>query len=147
MQIDTKIFELIENKLGHVIHNKTCDENYIQNLCGWRFEKLDSFIKDLCLLNSLSYSARYKEESFTDYCVFLDFYKYSNISCYQLLKYLHCICYNIEIDTIKESKFSSNLTDKMLDSYKILHESIDNLTSSIINNLPEYKSAKYAEAI
>lgn len=142
MQINIGVFEFVHSKLQTVVNNKTCDENYISCLTFMNFDKLEEFIKNLCLLNSLSYASRYNDFP-TDYRDFINFQKFGEISACQLLKYLTAICYNIEIDTIKETKLNHFLTEEVLNSYELLNNSIKHLQSSIINSLEAYKVAKW----
>lgn len=98
---DLEVFEAVYSKINTFQFNKQCNINYCNTLSMDEVEGKE-FVSNLLILNELSYLKRYREEGAPHLYQFLKFgWNKAQISTLQLLKYLHCIEYNIEMHTIK----------------------------------------------
>lgn len=148
---------LLSPELYKEVYNKVC-----QCSGGEKSEmgKLDCFshktekqirewIMTLYEMNEASYAAYYEEELCIERMELVKNemakWKYDNIptklcNIYQLLKWLQCIKYQIEEITIKEAGLWK--LEYVRPMY-MLGNSIDCITYNIIDNIPEYKEAKW----
>lgn len=146
---ELKVFEAIHGKIEGYKFHKVCDINYCSSL---KLEENEAkeFIKNILTLNELSYIKRYREDTAPHLKDFLTFkYKGETISTLQLLKYLECIYYNIEIYTIKngyEGNEQNEIKPDLMRSYEVLKKSISELKSTVISELTNYRELKYCEA-
>ncbi|MBK7380428.1 MAG: hypothetical protein IPJ03_15850 [Ignavibacteriales bacterium] len=102
------------------------DWNYYDAEPFTPFQKL---FNELYLLNALSFADRYNGDIQTP--PMLNFSKGKRVSNWQLLKYLECIDYQIEIEN-----------NPNVDTLKKL---IEELKSRLISLIPGYKNAKWGE--
>lgn len=150
-----EVFEAVHKKIWTFQFNKVCDIDYCNTL-SLSDNECERFIKELATLNELSYNARYRETDAPILAEFLDLNKGGEkISTLQLLKYLQCIDYNIEVSTILNGYDSSNaMTEDEKRKFKfeygntleLLERSINELQNSIISHLTDYKKLKWSEA-
>lgn len=153
---DMHVFEYVQSGFIYCANHKTCDSLYSSSISfSSKAMGIDSicneskrWVKNLLTLNCKSYAARYRENELGDLA---HFYKENNhsVNAFQLLKYLECIHYNIEMKTIEDGytvdtiKFV--LTEQDRKDFQLLESFISDLKNSIISNLPEYQNAKYAD--
>lgn len=124
MLLDDKVFATVLNNIGNF-------REYPYHM-PMRMDA-ERTIKELREMNIKSYSIRYNED--VDAFDFQPNVRTEKINVYQLLKYLQCIRYQIEID-------KPNFDEKIALNY--LDEWIEMLKSGIISNIPEYANAKWA---
>jgi hypothetical protein len=147
---DLKVFEAVYNKAWLYGFNKVCDINYCHTLSFSDEEKLKTHVKNWLWLNEMSWIRMYEDNGQKpDLVDFLTFRNGKNINTYQMLKYLQCIDYNIEIETIKTGKTGHEdpflIPDNIIDSYNLLKKAIEEIQNVIISQLPEYEEAKWSE--
>lgn len=139
---DPKVFSQIYVKAVDYTFHKTCDINYCSTFGVLKEEYIADVIRTLCDLNCESYEKRYKEEpdkvKLSEFIVFK--FTGQTINTFQMLKYLECIYYNIELDTINRP-----LNELESDSMDCLRNAISEIKSVIIKELPEYQAAKWTE--
>jgi len=137
---EVEVFNNVYDKAVNYTFHKVCDINYCSTLGHMTEVQIKNTIKTLCDLNVESYEKAYKQNP--GEVKFSDTIKFdrsgSIIDTYQMLKYLECIYYNIELDTIDRE-----LNRMESDSMKTLRKSIDEIKSAIIGEIPEYKDAKW----
>lgn len=145
---DLKVYKEIYKKAWSYGFNNTCDINYCSTLSFTNESVLESHVKNWLWLNELSYLRRYEEENLPELHMFLKLRSGSPVNTYQMLKYLECIKYNIEISTIETGKtgfeYEITIPTDKADSYLILCNAIDEIKSTIINQIPKYKDAKWS---
>lgn len=130
---DPKIYEAIYSKMLSYRNRNQVDINFCSVFNRMTEEEIQQFVKTLCNLNEHSYDRKYKEKTKIgeELSKFINFsYQLSKINTYQMLKYLQMIRYNIEI----KNKVLIKLDD-----------AISEISYQIINQLPEYQIAKWAE--
>ena len=130
---DPKVYEAIYHKMCAYTFNKTVDINYCSVFSSVTFEQIQEFVTSLCDLNEQSYNKRYNKQTKAgeELSKFINFrFKNPKINTYQMLKYLQCIQYNIELKH---------------ENVLILDKAINEISHRIINELPEYQTAKYSE--
>jgi hypothetical protein len=153
---DMGVFTYVKSGFVYAANNRSIDDKYSESIsshCRDRFteEEAVRWTKNLLLLNCKSYAARYREK--------LDdlrpFFKDHNvpIKAVQLLKYLQCIQYNIELRTIEngyseadEKSVKFDVTEQDRKDVKLLDDFIRDIQYSIVSQMPEYANAKYSEA-
>lgn len=146
---DLKIYDAVfEKALKYTFHN-VCDINYCGILGRQTENQLKKHVCNWLWLNEMSYIRRYQDGSKPDLGDFLTFKSNANINTYQMLKYLECIKYNIEIETIKTGKTGNEtpflIPDEKMESYNLLEKASEEIQCTIISQLPKYKSAKWAD--
>ena len=145
---DLNVYEAIYNKAWLYGFNKTVDINYCNCLSFDDEEKLKEHVKNWLYLNELSYNRRYKEESETFLKDFLTFRGAHAIDTYQMLKFLQCIQYNIELETIKSGFDGMQkkiiLSENLMNSYNLLTFAVEEISQRIISEIPAYKKAEWA---
>ena len=87
-------------------------------------------------MNHKSYAVRYDEDDDSEELPYAYVPNNVKINEFQLLKYLQCIEYQIELDTM-------NFNERR--SLSLLKEWIKNLMSGIVYNIKEYKDAEWCE--
>jgi hypothetical protein len=148
---DLKVFEAIFRKVNSFRFTKVCDINYCYTLSSvlGTEDKVKDFVKNLLELNELSFIKRYREEGEPDLGDFLKFdYSVNSIETLQLLKYLNCINYNIEIETIKHGYAGgedNKIREDLMDSYELLQKAIQDLSGTVIAELTHYRDLNYSE--
>lgn len=149
--LDPKVISYIRKGMIYAAYNKTCDALFSSTMHMHFSDKdveteTDRIVASLYLLNQRSYSARYREED-KDHDLFNFVRRKVGLpNPFQLLKYVECLMYNIEIDTINE-KFDKWVTKQEQYDYKLLKKWRDELMSSIIDQMQEYKDAKWSEPV
>lgn len=145
--LDIEVYEAVFEKARKYAFNKTCDINYCHTLSFDNEEQLKEHIKNWMWLNEMSYIRKYKVDDKPTLAEFFDFRKTYNIDTYQMLKYLQCMMYNIEIDTIKTGKTGREdpflIPQDKMDSYRLLQKAITEISQTIISQIPKYKNAKW----
>lgn len=149
--LDIKAYEAVYQKAWTYKFHNQVDINYCQTLKAYETDEgLQSLIKDWLWLNEYSYLRRYREKGKPDMAPFLTFKSSSDtINSYQMLKYLLCIQYNIEISTIKSGYTGMEdevlIPESVMGSYEVLEKAIQDIQYTIISQLPEYQEAKWDE--
>lgn len=148
------VFEYVENGFSYAANNTIIDDRYSETIRQHCKDK-DFYIeakrwtKNILLLVYKSYAARYNEELGP-----IEFYKTKIhfVNGLQLLKYLECLCYQIEIYTIEHGYNEADpsfkkfvLSDQDKTDYKILCDFIADLRICIISQLTDYKNAKWSD--
>jgi hypothetical protein len=140
--LDIEAYGQLYNKLESFAANTQVDINH----CGVFQQMKDSkaierLVKIWCELNELSYCDRYGED-YDRLCDFIDFSQDGPTpNTFQALKWMQCISYNIEPDTIKRE-----LTKAENEALDVLREAINEIMIRIIEGLPQYESASWCEA-
>lgn len=146
---DIKVYEAVYSKAWGYAFNKTCNINYCYTLSFDDEDKLKQHVKNWLWLNEMSWIRRYEDGDKPNLEAFLTFKNGKPINTYQMFKYLQCIQYNIEIDTIEKGvKIDSDrckLSDEMMDSYKLLEAALIEISTTIIKQIKEYKEAEWSE--
>jgi len=93
--------------------------------------RIRSLLKKLYEINIISWNERYNENEPLETNI-IDFNKGKPTNIYQLLKSLECLRYQIEGEILEQDSRVQDL-DRL----------IEQITSKIINNLPEYENAKW----
>lgn len=149
---DLEVFALIQRKINTFQHHRVCDIDYSEIL-NMSEEQSKQFVIKLLTLNEMSYLARYREQKKPELSEFLQFNATETISTLQLLKYLKCIRYNIEMDTIERgySGFEPFIEDvemfhKFFDPvFKRLKNAIEELSDRVIAELTNYRELAWSE--
>lgn len=153
---EMKVFEYVQNGFVYAANNRTCDDLFascIFHACQEKgmdqiFSEAKRWVKNLITLNCKSYAARYREK---ELCDLAPFYKERThkVEALQLLKYLQCIEYNIEMQTIEKGygfdTIKFEVTDQDRKDFALLQRFIADLKDSIIQQLPQYQNAKYSD--
>lgn len=155
---DMKVFEYVDSGFIRVAFNDTIDSLYCESIrektrpkgLDQIFNESKRWTKNLFTLICKSYAARYREE-LEDLAPFFKRNNTHKVEACQLLKYLQCIEYNIEISTIEkgysealEPNIKFQLTDQDREDFRLLVAFINDLKGAIVSQLPEYKTANYA---
>lgn len=148
---DLNVYEAVFEKAWKYGFNKTVNINYCNVLSFDNEEILKNHVKNWLILNELSYIRRYEDgtNERPHLHEFLTFRKTFNIDTYQMLKYLQCILYNIELSTIRTGKTGNekkmDISADLIESYNLLKKAIEEIQIQIINEIPQYQSAKWCE--
>jgi len=115
-------------------------------------EAAKRFVKDLIQLNEPTYDRMYNEEQQSPalHEMFTTQKDTKRIETLQLLKFLQCIHYNIDLNTIRTGRNGQEnheIKQRLLNSYETLTNAIEELKSTIINELTNYKELNYSNAI
>ena len=151
--IEPEIFSLIINKLIDYSFRKQVDINYCSTAGHMTENQVKETVKYWSILNELSYSDKYKEE-FDNLHEMIDYsYNGKTPDTYQTLKWLECIRYNIEIETIKSESICNTMQEKEITGWNsnvnienpmtILDRIIDEIKSQIIGAIPKYENARW----
>lgn len=145
---DLKVYEEVYKKAWNYTFNKVCDINYCHTLGSLGEETLKKHVKNWLYLNELSYIRRYDEGDKPELHNFLNLKPGTAVNTYQTLKYLNCIDYNIEMNTIKNGKTGHEkeiiISEELQESYDLLKKAINEIKDVIISQIPQYKKAKYS---
>jgi hypothetical protein len=137
MIVIDEVYESLSGKMLSASFNKTVNENYFSCCNDLTEPVIEKYITDWAYLNDISYSAKY--ESGLDCPEPKLKFKYRwDISSIQFLKWLRCIRYQIEMDTIKSTM---SVSAELMHSYSFLEKLIRQVESAIIGAIPEYKDA------
>jgi len=137
---DLKVYNYIQAGIEKLVYNNVIDDFHSHSI-NRHFHNCPDIEKEAARLtlawlelNQKSYNERYPNEK--DNINLCGFYYQTTthrpLTAIQLLKYLQCIEYNIEIED--ESK-----------DLQLLKDCINDLQNSIINNMEEYKNAKWSK--
>jgi hypothetical protein len=153
---DLEVYSYVAHVMHKVAYNKVINDHYshiITKVVGdsidpW--EESKRLVTEWLNLNERSYNVRYEKQDYANLWNFLQFnHSPEKIDAYQLLKYLQCIRYNIEVETIThKGNHKENpelVTDQQRKDLEVLEAFIADIKNSIINSLPQYKAAKYSE--
>lgn len=148
---DLKLFQQVLRRVECFQFSKTCDINYCYSL-SMTEEAAKRFVKDLIQLNELTYDRMYNEEQQSPalHEMFTTQKDTKRIETLQLLKFLQCIHYNIDLNTIRTGRNGQEnheIKQRLLNSYETLTNAIEELKSTIINELTNYKELNYSNAI
>lgn len=139
---EAEVFNKVYDKAVSYTFNKVCDINHCSTFNQMTEGQIKNTVKTLCDLNVESYDKAYRQK--LGKAKFSDEIKFDRtggtINTYQMLKYLECIYYNIELDTINRE-----LNKLELDSMTALQKSIDEIKDAIIGEIPGYKDAKWSD--
>lgn len=148
--LDPKAISYIKRGLEYAAHNAVCDElhsstiwGHFKNFSGV-FEESDRLMRSMYELNQLSYDLKYKHEEFSNLYRFV--LPTIGIVCpYQLLKYIECLNYNIESDTILSS--GGTLSDRQLLDIKLFEDWEYDILKALVHSTKKYKDAKWSDPI
>lgn len=147
--LDIPVFESIYQKAWLYGFNKQVDVNYCHALSFDNEDDLKDHVKNWITLNELSFNRRYDEKNEPFLVNFMKFRHGAKISTYQMLKYLQCLQYNIELDTIRNGKTGFEpkmiITSELMESYKLLERAILEIMQQCINEIPQYKNANWSD--
>lgn len=132
---DLNVFNYIQAGIERIAYNTTCNEFYCYSVVK-HFENYDiseeaeRLVRCWIDQNEMSYNIRYNESSNK---MLSEFYQptatHKKLTAIQLLKYLECVSYNIEIESFE---------------YTFLKTICTELTTAIVSNMPEYKVAEWS---
>jgi len=145
---EAKVFKAIFNKVMAYTFNKQCDINYCSVFSGFSEKEAEEFVKNILHLNEWSYTQRYREpkDISMSESIKLNFAG-ETIDSIQMLKYLECVHYQIEIETIKKgyNGDQNNLIPHALEkSYEQLDQAIDCIKSTIVREFTNYDQLKWS---
>lgn len=145
-----EVYNAIFNKAISYTFNKVCDINYCYTLGKLTENTIKKNILNWLWLNEMSYNRRYREDNEPYLHQLMEFKNAETINTYQMLKYLNCIEYNIELNTIETGHDGMQpkieIPPDKKESYSILKKAINEIQNVIISEIDEYKNAKYCEA-
>lgn len=148
--VDLEVYKAVYEKALSYTFNKQVDINYCSTLGRLTEKEIKSIVTDWLYLNEYSYNRKYEEGNvLPELHNFLQFKsKHSTINTYQMLKYLNCIIYNIELSTIEHGQRKEDIKieipENLMISYNILVKAIDEIKMQIISEMPKYKAAKWS---
>jgi hypothetical protein len=144
---DFKVYNYIQAGIEKIASNSIINDFYSYSIqhhfqnCPDTPKEIKNVILSWLNLNQWSWDKKYlkEDETPTDLTEFYSSPLMSfNVSSVQLLKYLQCIDYNIEIKP-EDGYHKTRL--------RLLKDCINDLQRSIISNLPEYKEAQWCEPL
>lgn len=146
--VDLKVYEQIYNKIISFKHNNTVNINYCNTFASWDNEEtIKEVVRNWCWLNEWSFNRKYNEPNEKLYKLLNLRFSGPACSTYQLLKWLECIRYNIELDTIRQGRTADSskiiISAELLESYKYLEAFIQNVMTTCVSQIPEYKAAEW----
>jgi len=153
--LEPKKYTQIKNRMISFTFRNICDINYCGTVRDMTEKQIYETVKTWSILNELSYCDKYEGEKFTSLHLFIEESREKSCNIYQLLKWLQCIKYNIELDTIKDKKLLKTLESKEIASYNneqmimiknplhTLDKMIDEISMNIIKEIEEYKNADW----
>lgn len=143
---DVKVYGYIHSGMIKAAYRTECDAYHASCIYShFRYHDIEKeskrLVKSWAALNEESYDVRYKQtgDSLQE---FINFRKNYDVNIYQLLKYVLCVQYNIEADTIEEVR---KLTEAEKDDLEILNKWAGQIQYAIIDQMEEYKKAKWSE--
>lgn len=139
------VYEYIVAGLKYAANNRTCDDLYSSVISKHMKDKdweAESFrlVQSWCKLNVETYNIANKDTGFIH--DFLTGTKIFNLRAVQLCKFVECVEYNIEQDTIINVR---PLTEQEVIDLKLLITWRLDILMSIVHNLTEYDLAAYSE--
>ena len=140
LHIEPKVFEMLYVKLIDYTYRKEVNINYCSEFGRKSETELRELITTWANLNEMSYCDKYNDK-FQELSKFIRFsFSGETVNTYQCLKWLQCIYYNIEVDTIKgEISTQSKL------AVTSLIKGIEEIMSMIISEIPAYKDAQWSD--
>lgn len=148
---DLKVYKYVEAGFIYAAHNKTCDNKYSYSVVRQTenkdpFEEARRWVKNLLRLNLISYNTRYNENERDNLPTTAT---RTETKAHQLLKYLQCIDYNIEVETIQKlgsyDEDRARVNEQDLKDIKLLRDFIQDIQTAIIAQTEEYKTAKWSD--
>lgn len=110
------------------------------NKCGDIDKEQVRLVESWMRLNDLSYCCKYGEAPNKSYKWRRNF-THKEVTVYQLLKYIQCIRYNIELCTIQEKM---EVTDQMRADENLLRIWADDIAHAIVGQIKEYDAADWS---
>lgn len=149
MQLSLNHFKAIYNKACTYPSKKILDIEYCYTLSsGISQNRLKHLIKQWAQMNYISSCRRYNKD-LDGACMqeinrIIQAWDYEQIkekpcNCYQMLKLLECLKYNIEEDRFNEEEQRFYKT-----SLKLLEDAINSIQFAIISQMSEYKEAAWS---
>jgi len=153
---DPQVFNYIRQGFEIAAYRRECDEFYawcISSHCDSKDIHKESkrFVKSLMWLNEWSFDVKYEQKDL-DKSEYYPFVKWEivDVRPLQLLKYLICVRYNIEKETIwrvgTPEANKKRIPEQQLEDLELLERWIDCLKMAIIDKIPEYDEAKWSDA-
>ena len=154
MMLDLEVYELVHTKAVAYTYRKTCDINYSYVFSHMNESDIEEFIKNIAYLNEWSYNKRYEHhedvsQEIALYKMLKLEFKGKAIDSVQMLKYLECIHYQIEMHTIKTGYdgMQTNLVPQhLVESYELLEKAIEDIKSAIVKEFSDYEDKKWCNA-
>lgn len=149
--LDPKTIDYIRKGLVFTAYNREVNVHWSGTIHSHFRDKdveaeADRLMSSLYLLNQRSYSAAYREED-KDHDLWKFVRKTMGIPCpFQLVKYIQCLLYNIEIDTIN-SKYETKVSDQELADHKMIEMWEHQILTAIVGMNNKYKDAKWSEPV
>lgn len=136
---DHEVFSYLFSGLAFAANNQTYNDKYSYQIARY-MEGKDSekegkrLVKSWLYMIEKSYNAKYNDTGTT---VNMLTVKYVPFKAVQLLKYVQCVLYNIESEGVTTKHEQDDAT--LLELWKT------DIMNAIIDQLPEYKEAKWSE--
>jgi hypothetical protein len=159
---DPQVYEYVLNGLKIAAYRTTCD-NLFASCIHQHFKDRDveeeapRLIKSWLYLNELPYCVGYNEpyKKSESLYRFIRKNEHHNVQALQLYSYVKCICYNIEMSTIKSKKSYRRgpvenvpeITKQMGMDFALLTKWRIAILEAIVENLPEYEHCQWSEPI
>jgi hypothetical protein len=157
--LDLQAFAYIENAIRMAVYRNVCDEHYSEvirrmNIPNCETEaETERLVKNWLRMNEKSYDFRYNDTGDS----MVPFYEFKLYKPYplQTLKYLECLIYNIEVCKRIENneavyywdepnKYGApKLDDQETKDYELLLRYRDDLATTILHRLPEWKKLDF----
>jgi len=149
---DLKLFQQVFRKVNSFKYVRECTINYCYPLSELDTEsKCKKFVYDLLWLNEMSYLQRYREEPKPEMPDMLEFPNDAKKpDTLQFFKFLQCIEYNIEIETIErgyDGMSGVTIPEDKKSSYKLLKAALKDLSNTIIRELTKYEEKNWCEPV
>lgn len=156
--LDPKCMEYIHAGFIMAAYRTQCDQYYSETIRSYCRDKdihevAQIIVTGWAMLNELSYCVAYKEAG-QSYHQFIRFTRHWDVKPVQLMKYIECLLYNIDLETIKckesftqgEVKGAPEVTPAMREMYALLKSWERDIKNAILHALPEYDGAHWSEA-
>ena len=138
---DLQVYNYIQTGLQRLAYNNIVDDlfsntvnKYFRN-CPDYEKEAERLVLSWLKMNIESYNKRCQVKETTDLIgLYYPTFPHKDLTACQLLKYLQCVEYNIEI-VPKDLQQRKDL--------QLLKDCIDDLLNSIVHNLPEYNKATW----
>ena len=146
IHLDFRHYEMAYVKACSCIGHRTVDINFCGEFYNMTQGAIREWFKELYRMNVYSLHCKHDEE--LEGCIktalnAMDAWDYNKMdvpvcNTYQMLKALECIDYQIEKDTIQGKDFEWNGP-----AVKKLRQAMDHIRHRIIDDIPEYRDAKW----
>lgn len=136
-----RVYNYVNAGLLYCAYNNTCDDLFCYDInrhfhnCPDYEAEAERLTRSWLQMNTDSYNKRYKENENLQGVFFIGA-THKPLTALQLLKYIECIEYNIEIKPIYKQE---------ADDLQLLSDFKTGLMASIICNMEEFKTASYAD--